>query len=162
MSSQEPSSGQGEFILDWSRSPEPGSLEPSDLEGSSPDWLQRLTPEDRRRVASLAWERRPLVFLIDARARWNLVRPRLPLAGFDVLDFQDQPDGDFQIMVPSDISSRELQHLLKCLRQTRPPRAVVCERMPCTGRGLASLARLEESAGVVVPLASSPAVEKNS
>lgn len=162
MSSQEPSSGQGEFILDWSRSPEPGPQSTAAAEGPRPDWLLRLTPEDRRRVASLAWERRPLVFLIDARARWNLVRPRLPLAGFDVLDFQDQPDGDFQIQVPSDISSRELQHLLKCLRQTRPPRSVVCERMSCTGRELGSLARREDSVEIDVPLASSPSVKKNS
>ena len=162
MNLESPSSGQGEFLLDWGRSQEPEARSLPDVEGPSPDWLLRLSPEDRRRVASLAWEQRPLVFLIDARARWNLVRPRLPLAGFDVLDFQDQPDGDFKILVPSDISSRELQHLLKCLRQTLPPRAVVCERMACTGRGLASLARREGAAGVAVPLASSPAVEKNS
>lgn len=162
MSSQVPSSGQGEFALDWARSPEPETPSPPDVQGPKPEWLLRLSPEDRQRVASLAWERRPLVFLIDARARWNLVRPRLPLAGFDVLDFQDQPDGDFKILVPSDIPARELQHLLKCLRQTLPPRAVVCERMACTGRGLASLARREDSAGISVPLASPPAVKKNS
>jgi len=162
VSSQGPSSEQGEFPLDWGRSPEPETLSPPDDQGAKPEWLLRLSPEDRRRVASLAWEQRPLVFLIDARARWNLVRPRLPLAGFDVLDFQDQPDGDFQIQVPSDISSRELQHLLKCLRQTRPPRSVVCERMSCTGRELGFLARREDSVKIHVPLASSPSMEKNS
>ncbi|MCX6860128.1 MAG: hypothetical protein NTX70_07880 [Verrucomicrobia bacterium] len=162
MSSQGPSSEQGEFPLDWGRFPEPETLSPPDVQGAKPEWLLRLSPEDRRRVASLAWEQRPLVFLIDARARWNLVRPRLPLAGFDVLDFQDQPDGDFQIQVPSDISSRELQHLLKCLRQTRPPRSVVCERMSCTGRELGTLARREDPVEIDVPLASSPSVEKNS
>lgn len=162
MNSQAPSSGQGDFFLAWARPPEPEASSSDAVEGPSPEWLLRLTPEDRRRVASLAWERRPLVFLIDARARWNLVRPRLPLAGFDVLDFQDQPDGDFQIQVPSDIPSRELQHLLKCLRQTRPPRSVVCERMACTGRELGTLARREDSVEIDVPLASSPSVEKNS
>ena len=113
-------------------------------------------------MASLAWERRPLVFLIDARDRWKLVRPRLPLAGFDVLDFQDQPDGDFKILVPSDLSSRELQHLLKCLRQSRSPRAVVCEPMGCTGRVLATLARRENFIGGEVSPVQKPAAGTNS
>jgi hypothetical protein len=84
------------------------------------------------------------------------------LAGFDVLDFQDQPDGDFKILVPSDLSSRELQHLLKCLRQSRSPRAVVCEPMGCTGRVLATLARRENFIGGEVSPVQKPAAGKNS
>lgn len=162
MSAQSPSSRQGEFLLDWAGASEPQTPPLLAPETPSPEWLQRLSPEDRRHVASLAWERRPLVFLIDARDRWKLVRPRLPLAGFDVLDFQDQPDGDFKILVPSDLSSRELQHLLKCLRQSRSPRAVVCEPMGCTGRVLATLARRENSIGGEVSPVQKPAAGKNS
>lgn len=143
-----PESGQGELPLAWGAASEPGrhpAIEPPS-NTDRPEWLSWLRPEDRRRVASLAWEPRPLVFLVDARTRWSLVRPRLPLAGFDVLDFQDQPDGDFRIMVPSDISVGELRHLLGCLRRTRPPRVVTCERMVWTGGEVSAMARLDDAA----------------
>ena len=154
-------SGQFDLALDWtgSRDPDPGA--PADSSGPAPDWWSRLDPSDRRRVAGLARERRALVFLVDDRTRWSLVLPRLPLAGFDALDFQDQPDGDFRIIAFSDTPVRELEHLLKCLRQTRPPRAVACERIAWTGRALASLAHPKQ----VVPMETPPcpgSAEKNS
>ena len=160
-----PAPGQGELTLQW------GAVHPAEPEPQPsawaaggpprPEWLLRLHPDDRRRVASLAWERRPLVFLVDAKARWTLVRPRLPLAGFDAVDFRDQPDGDYQILAPSDTSARELQHLLRCLRETRPPRAAACERIAWTGRELAALAHCEDLAGAGVhPEVAS--VQKNS
>lgn len=156
-------SGQGELRLDWTGSSEgdPAPRPEPELGIPIPDWLGRLSPEDRRRVASLARERRPLVFLVDARARWNLVRPRLPLAGFDVVDFRDQPEGDFQIVAFSDGLPRELDHLLKCLRQTRPPRAAACERIPWSGSELAALARRGGGMGSGAPPIA-PVAEKNS
>jgi len=153
VSSTSPEVGQGELPLAWGAASElesQSALKPP-LNTACPEWLSRLRPEDRRRVASLAWEQRPLVFLVDARTRWSLVRPRLPLAGFDAVDFRDQPDGDFQIMVPSDTSVRELQYLLGCLRQTRPPRVVACDRIPWTGRELAALARLDDGRAALLP-----------
>ncbi len=163
MSSPTPDSRQGELPLAWgavSESALESALKPP-LNTACPEWLSRLRSEDRRRVASLAWEQRPLVFLVDARSRWSLVRPRLPLAGFDALDFRDQPDGDFQIMVPSDTSVRELQHLLGCLRQAHPPRAVACERMAWTGRELAALARQDDGVTALLP-SQLRSAEKNS
>lgn len=101
------------------------------------------------------------MFLVDARARWNLVRPRLPLAGFDVLDFRDQPDGDFQIIAFSDSLPRESDHLLKCLRQTLPPRAAACQRIVWSGSGFAASVLREETVGCGVPSQGAVA-EKNS
>lgn len=163
MSSPTPDSRQGELPLAWavvSESALESALKPP-LNTACPEWLSRLRSEDRRRVASLAWEQRPLVFLVDARSRWSLVRPRLPLAGFDALDIRDQPDGDLQIMVPSDTSVRELQHLLGCLRQAHPPRAVACERMAWTGRELAALARQDDGVTALLP-SQLRSAEKNS
>ena len=131
------------------------------VEGNAPDWLVCLGAEDRRRVAILGRERRALVFLIDERARWSLVVPRLPLAGFDPIDFRDAPDGDFRILAPAEASPRELEHLLKCLRQARPPRAVACERMGWTGAQLTVLAcAVDRLAMEIEP--SRPASQKNS
>ena len=159
-------SSQGELTLGWGGSrerdpapaPPPESVAPDE---PLPDWLARLSPDDLRRVVSLARERRPLVFLVDARARWNLVRPRLPLAGFDAVDFHDQADGDFRIIAFSDTGPRELEHLMKCLRQTRPPRAAACERIRWSGPELSALARRGERAGCDAPSVVSVA-EKNS
>jgi len=158
-------SRQGELALGWGGFPERDSAtDPSSeppLDEPIPDWLRRLSPEDRRQVACLARERRPLVFLVDARARWNLVRPRLPLAGFDVLDFRDQPDGDFQIVAFSDSQPRESDHVLKCLRQTHPPRAAACQRILWSGSGFAASVLREEATGGGAP-SEGPVAEKNS
>ncbi len=131
------------------------------VEGNAPDWLVRLGAEDRRRVAILGRERRALVFLIDERAHWSLVVPRLPLAGFDPIDFQDAPDGDFRILAPADASPRELEHLLKCLREARPPRAVACERLVWTGTRLAAWARATDLINADAG-SNRPAAQKNS
>ena len=148
---------QGEWAWVPTPSPEPDPV----VEGPAPDWLMRLGAEDRRRVVGLARERRPLVFLIDDRARWSLVVPRLPLAGFDPIDFQDAPDGDLRILAPADASLREVEHLLKCLREARPPRAAACERMAWTGTRLAAWARaVDPVASEIVP--GPPASRKNS
>lgn len=148
---------QGEWAWVPAPAPEPDPV----VEGPVPDWLTRLRPEDRRRVVGLARERRPLVFLIDDRARWSLVVPRLPLAGFDPVDFQDVPDGDIRILAPADASPKELEHLLKCLRQARPPRAAACEKVGWTGVRLAAFARaVEPVASEIVP--GPPVARKNS
>ena len=126
---------------EWALTPTPTPDPDPVVEGPGPDWLMHLCPQDRRRVVGLARERRPLVFRIDDRARWSLVLPRLAVAGFDPIDFRDSPDGDLRILVPADASPRELEHLLKCVRQARPPRAVTCERIGWTGAQLAVLAR---------------------
>lgn len=105
----------------------------------APDWLPRLRPGDLRRVARNAREGHPLVFLVDARDHWSLLEPRLPLAGFDPVDFEAAPQGDLRVVVFSDTPTRRLEHLLRCLRQTRIVRAVVCDRIAMTGPGLAAL-----------------------
>jgi len=134
---------QPELDLRWPGFPGPIPRMPPgqhpDTGSVAPGWLQRLRPGDLRRVARNARDGNPLVFLVDARDHWSLLEPRLPLAGFDPVDFEEAPEGDLRLVVFTDTPSRRLEHLLKCLRQTRIVRAVVCDRIAMTGPGLAAL-----------------------
>jgi len=119
--------------------PDPRTPEMPGAGSVVPDWLPRLRPGDLRRIARDAREGHPLVFLVDARDHWSLLEPRLPLAGFDPVDFDAAPEGDLRLVIFSDTPTRRLEHLLKCLRQTRTVRAVVCDRITLTGPRLAAL-----------------------
>lgn len=148
-------SSQGELVLggiscapaDPAAFPDPVDEACADV----PDWLRRLDPADRLRVAGLARDGRPLVFLVDARARWNLMQPRLPVAGFDPVDFERAPEGDLRIVAFSDTPVRSVEHLLRCLHRTRFGRAVVCDRIGVTGPRLSVLARGTTVAGSRTP-----------
>ncbi len=136
-----------ELPLDWSgvpsRSPEPmvGVTEPVDDVGRLP-WLERLEAGDRRAVGALAADKRPLLFLVDPRNRWHLVEPRLRIAGLDASDLVDRPEGEFRMMLVSDVDPMDVAHLLRTFRELRPPRPVVTERMPFGSLQLQRLASL--------------------
>jgi hypothetical protein len=133
--------------LDWSGAP-PGATGPTvgnpdavDVASLLP-WLARLEARDRRTVAALAADRRPLLFLVDPRNRWHLVVPRLRIAGLDASDLTDRPDGEFRMMLSSDVDPMDVTHLLRTFRELRPPRPVVAERMPVGSLQLQRLALL--------------------
>ena len=136
-----------ELPLDWSgppsRTPEPkvGVAETVEDVGPLP-WLERLDARDRRAVGALAADKRPLLFLVDPKNRWHLVEPRLRIAGLDASDLVDRPEGEFRMMLVSDVDPMDVAHLLRTFRELRPPRPVVTERMPFGSLKLQRLASL--------------------
>jgi hypothetical protein len=136
-----------ELPLDWScvpsRSPDSAAGLPDAMGdvGTLP-WLDGLDERDRRTVAALAADHRPLLFLIDPRNRWHLVEPRLRIAGLDASDLVDRPEGEFRMMLVSDVDPMDVAHLLRTFRELRPPRSVVTERMPFGSLQLKRLASL--------------------
>ena len=138
-----------ELPLDWSgvpsRSPEPEVGVGETVEDVGPlPWLERLDAGDRRAVGALAADKRPLLFLVDPKNRWHLVEPRLRIAGLDASDLVDRPDGEFRMMLASDVDPMDVAHLLRTFRELRPPRSVVTERMPFGSLQLHRLASLRQ------------------
>lgn len=98
-----------------------------------PAWVGWLDDRTRVSAASLARERRPLLFLVDPRNRWHLVEPRLRIAGLDASDLEDRPEGEFRMVVAADTDPLDVANLLRIFRGLRPPRSVVTERVAAEG-----------------------------
>ena len=106
-----------------------GSAEDKEATGVNVSWIRRLSREERQRGASLCLDRRPLLFLVDERDHWHLIEPRLRLAGWDVWDIQELSAGEIRMQVPLDAADREVAFLHRIIRECRPRRALVTERL---------------------------------
>jgi hypothetical protein len=117
--------------------PAPVSVEPKPPAQAELDLLRHLGTSDRQHAGRMCREDRPLVLLRTPRNRWFLVRPRLPIAGYDECDFAETGEGELFLVIAADVSASDAKRVITAL--TRSGRTFTVERL---GSGLAQLGSL--------------------